>query len=190
MMRLPIPFLSAVLTSAALLLSAMAAGAQDEAARKAREDALFAELLGEHADWERIEREVLALWSQSGSDAMDLLLERGRFSMEMGDLDGAIGHFTALTGLAPDFAEGWNARATAFFLAGDYGLSIADVERTLALNPRHFGALSGLGIMLEAMGRNADALDAYLAAQALHPHRENVNEAVSRLERLLSDSVL
>lgn len=153
-------------------------------------DALFAELQREKTDFERIENKILAAWSKSGSDAMDLLLERGREAMEAGDFRKAIEHLSALIDHAPEFAEGYNARATAYFLMGNYGLSISDVQKTLALNPRHFGALSGLGIMLEELGDAPNALRAYAAAQALHPHMINVNEAILRLERLSGGSAL
>ncbi|SPH18647.1 hypothetical protein DEA8626_02187 [Defluviimonas aquaemixtae] len=114
---------------------------------------------------------------------MDLLLKRGREAMEAGNLQAAIEHFTALTDHAPHFAEGWNARATAYYLDGEFGPSIADIQRTLALNDHHFGALSGLGMMLEELGRDDDALEIYRAARAIHPHLPNVIEAIQRLER-------
>ena len=74
--------------------------------------------------------------------------------MEAQEYDVAIEHLTALTDHAPDFAEGWNARATAFYLIGEYALAVADIERALALNPRHFGAMSGLAFILEEIGRD------------------------------------
>jgi Flp pilus assembly protein TadD len=113
---------------------------------------------------------------------MDLLLERGRTALQEGEPDIAIEHLTALTDHAPDFAEGWNALATAFFQAGDYGPSVEDIGKTLTLNPRHFGALSGLGMILEELGDSEGALAAYKAALAIHPRLETVKEAVERLE--------
>lgn len=146
-------------------------------------DGLFAELpTAAPAEVKRIEREIWAEWSKSGSAAMDLLLERGRAAMQAGDLDAAIEHLTALTDHAPDFAEGWNARATAYFQAGQYGPSIDDIGRTLTLNPRHFGALSGLGMIFEQLGEEENALEAYKAALAIHPQLEGVRESVERLE--------
>src|SRR5690606_3470319 len=99
----------------------------------------------DNAEWRLAEADILREWSKSGSPAMDLLLKRGREAMEAGDLKAAIEHLTALTDHAPEFAEGWNARATAYFLAGAFGPSVDDIRHTLALNPRHFGALAGLG---------------------------------------------
>lgn len=152
-------------------------------AQTARLDELFDDLaVAEGQEWQRIERDIWKEWSKSGSDAMDLLLERGRDAMASGDIETAIEHLTALTDHAPDFAEGWNARATAYFQAGKFGPSIEDIRRTLALNPRHFGALSGLGRILDELGFPEDALNAFRAAQAIHPHRPNLQETIDRLE--------
>ena len=114
---------------------------------------------------------------------MDLLLERGREALTEGDAKLAVEHFTALIDHAPDFAEGYNARATAFFQMGRYGLSLEDIRRTLELNPRHFGALSGLALILEEIGRPEDALAAWREVEALHPTREGMADAIKRLER-------
>lgn len=146
-------------------------------------DSLFAELKESDAQSAgRIEREIWNEWSKSGSPAMDLLLQRGRDAMAAGDMGAAIEHFTALTDHAPDFAEGWNARATAYFQAGEWGPSVNDIAKTLTLNPRHFGALSGLGMIFEQLEQPEKALEAYKAALAIHPHLQGVIEAVERLE--------
>lgn len=146
-------------------------------------DSLFAELKESDAQAAgRIEREIWNEWSKSGSPAMDLLLQRGRDAMAAGDMGAAIEHFTALTDHAPDFAEGWNARATAYFQAGEWGPSVNDIAKTLTLNPRHFGALSGLGMIFEQLEQPEKALEAYKAALAIHPHLQGVIEAVERLE--------
>ncbi|MEM7470778.1 MAG: tetratricopeptide repeat protein [Pseudomonadota bacterium] len=137
-------------------------------------------------DWETIEQAIWREWSESGSRSMNLLLQRGRMAMSAGDMKTAIDHFTALTDHAPDFAEGWNARATAYFGAGQYGLSISDIGRVLALNPRHFGAMQGLGRMLEELGESEYALKAYQAAFAIHPYRPGLEEAIERLEAEVS----
>jgi tetratricopeptide (TPR) repeat protein len=165
-----------------------AAAPADEAARL---DTLLAELAEPgRDDYERIEEEIVRIWSKSGSPAMDLLLRRGNEALEAEDYAAALEHFSALTDHAPDFAEGWNARATTFYLMDEYALAIADVERVLALNPRHFGALSGLAFMLEAMGEPELALEALKAAQKLNPNRPNINEAVTRLERMHGEAEL
>jgi len=136
-------------------------------------------------DWERQEDRVIAHWSKSGSIAMDLLLKRGRDAMEEDNYNVALEHFTALTDHAPDFAEGWNMRATAFFLLDEYGLAIEDIGRALALNPRHFGALNGLGVILEQLEDTKNALLAYRAAYEINPHRKSLIEAIERLEGLV-----
>ena len=133
--------------------------------------------------WQQIEEAILAEWSKSGSAAMDLLLCRGQKALGAGDHATAIDHLTALTDHAPGFAEGWNARATAFFHADRYGEALEDIERVLALEPRHFGALTGLAIILEQIGYPKDALDAWRAVEAIHPHQPDVKEAIERLQR-------
>ena len=146
-------------------------------------DALFAKLLTADADAaSTLEQEIWIEWSKSGSLAMDLLLERGRNAMAEGAPDVAIEHLTALIDHAPDFAEGWNARATAYYQTGDFGPSIADIGHVLSLNPRHFGALSGLGSIFEELERPKQALEVYRAALAIHPNQVGVLEAVKRLE--------
>lgn len=147
-------------------------------------ETLFAELKESDAqEASRLEREIWNEWSKSGSPAMDLLLKRGRDAMAAGDPQAAIEHFTALTDHAPDFAEGWNARATAYFTVGELGPSVNDIARVLTLNPRHFGALSGLGMIFEELDQPEKALEAYKAALAIHPHLQGVIESVERLEK-------
>jgi len=149
---------------------------------------LFAELATPgRDDWERIEGEITRIWSQSGSPAMDLLLRRAGEAIEAKDFVAAIDHLGALTDHAPGFAEGWNARATAFFLMDEYALSVADIERTLALNPRHFGALEGLAAILEETDQPDLALRALREAQAINPNRPSVQQGLARLERLTGD---
>jgi tetratricopeptide (TPR) repeat protein len=162
-----------------VLMTCAAALAQDVA----KLDGLFDRLkTADPAEAGRIEAEIWIEWSKSGSPALDLLLQRGRDAMAMGDTAQAIEHFTAIIDQDPGFAEGWNARATAFFQAGEFGPSVSDIARVLQLNPRHFGALSGLGTILEESGRPEKALEVYRAALAIHPQMEAVIQAVERLE--------
>ncbi len=162
------------------LLSGQPAWAGDAAAI----DRLHAELADpDNTAWQRTERELQREWSKSGSAAMDLLLQRGRRALREGDPQAAIEHLTALTDHAPEFAEGWNARATALFQADYYGPALDDIARALELNPRHFAALTGLGTILFETGQREAALKAYRAALELHPHQPRIQEAVRRLER-------
>ena len=119
----------------------------------------------------------------TGSPAMDLLLKRGETALALGDYKQAIDHLTALIDQAPDFAEAWNARATAYYYAGYLGPSLADIEHTLALNPHHFGALAGLGMIFEAEGDTQKARKAYAASLAIHPHQDAVRQSLDRLEQ-------
>jgi tetratricopeptide (TPR) repeat protein len=145
-------------------------------------DDLFVELQDpEDGNWLVVEKRIWKEWSKSGSPAMDLLLERGRRAMKAGDYSKAIEHLSALIDHAPDFAEAWNARATAFFMDDEYGLSVSDIEVALALIQRPFGAVSGLGVIYERLEQYDGALRAYQAALAVHPHRPDLIEAIERL---------
>lgn len=144
----------------------------------------------DYAGWARAQSDIERAWSRSGSPAMDLLLKRGQAAIDDGDAAAAIEHLTALTDHAPDFAEGWNARATAYFMAGLYGPAMSDIEHTLQLEPRHWAALSGLGMMLEEIGQDKRALAAYRASFGLNPHQQDVKDAVNRLEGTLAGTAL
>ncbi|MEL6600735.1 MAG: tetratricopeptide repeat protein [Pseudomonadota bacterium] len=168
-----------------VLLASSAAAQTDPAAQRALQisDTLAALADPEAENPDMLEARVIRLWSQSGSPSADFLLQRGRAAMASGDLDKAIEHLTALTDHAPEFAEGWNARATAFFQMEEYGLSIQDVARTLTLNPNHFGALAGLGFIYERLDRPAQAYAAFEAAHRINPHSEGVEAGLRRTRR-------
>ncbi len=138
----------------------------------------------------QIEGRIYTIWSQSGSDAMDLLLTRGRDAMEQGDTAKAIQHFSALIDHAPDFAEGYNGRATAYFQLGRFGLALEDIRQALLRNPRHFDAMSGLALILEEIDEPVAALDAWLQVEQLHPNREGLLEAKTRLARQVEGTEL
>lgn len=147
-------------------------------------DALFEALKNaDAATSDEIEGRIWAEWSRSGSAALDLLLERGREALQEGEVDVAIEHFTALIDHAPDFAEAYNARATAYFQAGLYGPALEDIRQTIARNPRHFGAMAGLAMILDEIGETEGALEAWRAVEALNPARDGVRDAIERLER-------
>ncbi|MDB5660561.1 MAG: Tetratricopeptide 2 repeat protein [Cypionkella sp.] len=153
------------------------------AAQTAKLDELFARLQkADAAEAAQIESDIWMEWSKSGSPAMDLLLQRGKDAMANGQPDVAVEHLTALIDHAPDFAEAWNARATAYYQLGEFGPSLSDLGQVLTLNPRHFGALSGLGSIFEELGKPAQALEVYKATLKIDPHAPGVEEAVSRLE--------
>ena len=180
-------FFHNIALAALLCATALQAMAQD---RPRSDDLLDRLAQPDLRNWPVVEEEIILLWSRSGSPSADYLLDRGRAALEAGDLTAAYDHLTALTDHAPDFAEGWNARATMFFETNRYGPAIADIQRVLALEPRHFGALTGLGYMLEEMDLLEEALAAFRAAQAIHPHRDEINDAVDRVERALEGQAL
>lgn len=182
-----LPYKCVVTTSLLLLTLAHPAFSEDTEAL----DLLFAQLKEPNLEnWSQVEDQIWQEWSKSGSPAFDLLLERGREALQNEDPFTAIEHLTALTDHAPGFAEGWNARATAFYQAEMFGPSISDIEVTLSLNPRHFGALSGLGLIMEQLGYEEEALRAYREVSAIHPHRPNVQDAIERLEARLAGTDL
>ncbi len=129
-----------------------------------------------------LDRQLQALWSQSGSASADLLLERGREALEDGDIEAALDHLTALTDHAPEFAEGWHVRASVFFGIDRFGMAAADLEHALTLNPNHYEAIYGLGLIFEIVGKPEQAFQAYSRALAIHPHHEEVTNAVNRLK--------
>ncbi|MFD1883078.1 tetratricopeptide repeat protein [Paracoccus pacificus] len=158
---------------------------------KADMDKLFAELADPNNDnWKRAESDILREWSKSGSPAMDLLMKKGEAALDEGDVPRAIGELTALTDHAPDFASGWQLRASAFFLDGDFGPAAADLARALQLEPRQFAALTQLGVMLEEMGRDQQALDAFKASLKIHPHQQEAIDGAARLEKKLQGLTL
>lgn len=154
-------------------------------------DDLFTALqTADPVDAPKIVEKIWREWSKSGSASMDLLLDRGRTAMEADDIAAAIGHFSALIDHAPDFAEAYHARATAYFNAGQFGQSLDDLRMTLALNPRHFGAMTGLAFILEELGYEAEALDVWRQVEALHPQQEHLPRALDRLGAAVEGSTL
>ena len=149
-------------------------------------DDLFAELQGaDPVDADRIEDRILSEWSKSGSATMDLLLKRGRDALEAEEYEAAVDHLSALVDHAPDFAEGYNTRAIAYYRQGRHGQALEDIGRALTLNPRHFGALSGLALILHELGMNDSALEVWRVVLELNPSREDARMAIEELERQL-----
>ncbi|MEM7547668.1 MAG: tetratricopeptide repeat protein [Pseudomonadota bacterium] len=130
---------------------------------------------------EPIAAEIRGLWARSGSDSMDLLLSRGRAAISEEDYPKARAHLSALTRLAPEFAEGWNAVATLNYLEKNYGRAVADIERTLAIEPRHFSALTGLALIFERTGQPLAAMKAWRQVNRIYPGLKNAQDAIDRL---------
>lgn len=165
--------------AAALAISSAALADQNDPGL----DELFARLKSAAGEAEArvIEDEIWRTWLSSGKEDADKQMARGIFAMNGGDYGAALSAFDRIVSIAPDFAEGWNKRATVHYLMGNYAASIRDIERTLALEPRHFGALSGLGLVNLALGNEPAALDAFEAALAIHPHLRGARTHIKAL---------
>jgi tetratricopeptide (TPR) repeat protein len=133
---------------------------------------------------------LLHSYSESGSDTGDLLLQRARHAIGIEQYQDALKILDQTIALLPDWAEGWNARATVRYLDDDYNGSMADVAQTLKREPNHLGALMGMGAILEARGKREDALKVYERALTIAPHWRNAKEAADKLKSALSGSEL
>ncbi|MDX1434159.1 MAG: tetratricopeptide repeat protein [Gammaproteobacteria bacterium] len=153
----------------------------------ARLDDLFAELAAADDPHDAFvtEMAIWRVWGESGRDDVDALLALGTEAMAGGRLDDAIAIFDRVVAIAPGFAEGWNKRATAYYLRGDYVASVRDIERTLALEPRHFGAISGMGLIFLERGDETGALKAFEEVLKIHPMSSNARRRVEELRERL-----
>lgn len=130
------------------------------------------------------EIQIWAIWANNDTpDAVSLLAEASA-AMNSGAFDVAEQKLVALVQAHPTFAEGWNRRATLYFMQGRYDESLADIAKVLELEPRHFGALSGKGMVLRAQHRPAEALKAMKDALAINPNLNGLKDAVQQLEKL------
>ena len=157
--------------------------ARSAASRTERLDTLFAELKRE-ADPDKagaIAARIQAEWLDSGSATVDLLMGRAAQAASRKDMAAALDLLDQTIVLAPDYAEGWNRRATLQYGADRFDLSIADVEETLKREPRHFGALAGLATMYEELGRRREALATYERALAIYPALKAAQDSVIKL---------
>ena len=128
-----------------------------------------------------VEARIWALWMQTPSDTAALLMMRAKAAMDAQQIDVALKLLDAIIKLRPDWTEAWNRRATLYYLQNDYARSLADIQQVLAREPRHFGALAGLGMIMEDLGDDKRALEAFRKALAVNPHLEKVPELVRQL---------
>jgi len=128
-----------------------------------------------------IEQRIWAQWLISKSDTANLLMSRVKKAVEAKDLDLAMRLLDAVVELNPDYVEGWNRRATLHYMRKEFGESLADISHVLALEPRHFGALTGLGLIMQELGDEKRALDAFRKALEVNPHLERVPDYVKSL---------
>jgi tetratricopeptide (TPR) repeat protein len=146
-------------------------------------DTLFGALkvAPDEASAKAIEDRIWAIWIVSGSDTCDLLMSRVKEATDAKDYDLAIKLLDGIIAIKPDYVEAWNRRATVFYLKQDYGHALADIREVLSREPRHFGALAGLGLILQDMGDDKHALEAFRGALAVDPHLQNLSDAVKTL---------
>ena len=135
----------------------------------------------DEASAKHVEARIWALWLQTPSDTAALLMMRAKAAMDAQQVDVAQKLLDAVVKLRPDYVEGWNRRATLFYLKNDYAHSLEDIEQVLVREPRHFGALAGLGMIMQDLGNDKRALDAFRKALAINPHLEKVPELVKAL---------
>lgn len=181
-MRYPVHMSRWVLAAIVLLICSAPVPADQTDARL---EPLFVELKTATSitDARYIEREIWQIWSTHGSDAeIDLRFQRGVLLMNAGRLEEAVRIFSTIIEIDPDFAEAWNKRATLLYFTGDFAGSVRDIERTLALEPRHFGALSGLGLIYQQIDSADGAIKAFAAALEINPHMPWIAERLDALE--------
>jgi tetratricopeptide (TPR) repeat protein len=135
----------------------------------------------DEASAKHVEARIWALWMQTPSDTAALLMMRAKAAMDAQQMDVALKLLDAVIKLRPDYVEGWNRRATLYYLQNDYAHSLEDIEQVLVREPRHFGALAGLGMIMQDLGDEKRALDAFRKALAVNPHLDKVPELVKTL---------
>jgi tetratricopeptide (TPR) repeat protein len=178
---------AAILVATVLGLSAVTAARADQ--NDPRLVGLFRDLrvVTGYLKARTLEQEIWQIWTVSSLPEVNRLMEEGVGAMATQDYKTALADFTKVVDLAPDFAEGWNKRATVLWLVGDYEGSLADVDKTLSLEPRHFGALAGLGHINAALEREEEALAAYERALAVNPHMPGIIASIEQLKQRLKD---
>jgi tetratricopeptide (TPR) repeat protein len=135
----------------------------------------------DEASAKHVEARIWALWLRTPSDTAALLMMRAKVAMDAQQTDVAMKLLDAVIKLRPDYVEAWNRRATLYYLKNDYAHSLEDIEQVLVREPRHFGALAGLGMIMQDLGEEKRALDAFRQALAINPHLEKVPELVKTL---------
>lgn len=166
-------------------ISAVAAAEAVARENAPRLDELFALLqtTNDETEGDRIVAEIWQAWANSGDDDADLMLRQAVLVLQQGRLDGALEILNELVQRAPTFSEAWNKRATVLYLKGEHEQSLADIEKVMELEPRHFGALAGRGLIHAAGARWKEALAAYRQALAINPFLKERHEIMPMLER-------
>jgi tetratricopeptide (TPR) repeat protein len=134
-----------------------------------------------------VEGEIWEIWSMSGDDGLDQVFAVGSKAMAIGDTMTALKIFDAIVQRAPGFAEGWNKRATVHYMMGNYEASLADIGRTLELEPHHFGALAGLGLVNIGLEREEAALDAFERVLKVTPQSQSARQNIEFVKQRIKD---
>jgi tetratricopeptide (TPR) repeat protein len=132
-----------------------------------------------------IERRIWGIWIEAGDPEIDQLMAVGSAAMSAREFPAALSAFNRIVEKRPDFAEGWNRRATLYYLMGEYQKSLDDIDRTLALEPRHFGAMSGLGLVNLELDREAEAAKAYRRFLEIDPRNESARKNLDAIDAIL-----
>jgi tetratricopeptide (TPR) repeat protein len=135
----------------------------------------------DEASAKHVEARIWAIWMQTPSDTAALLMMRAKAAMDAQQTEVALKLLDAIIKLRPDWTEAWNRRATLYYLQNDYARSLADIQQVLAREPRHFGALAGLGMIMQDLGDDKHALEAFRKALVINPHLEKVPDLVKSL---------
>jgi tetratricopeptide (TPR) repeat protein len=136
----------------------------------------------DEASAKAVEDRIWAVWTSAGNETTNLLMSRAKKAMDDKDYDLALKVLGAILEIKPDFTEAWNRRATVYFMKRDYTNSLADISKVLQREPRHFGALSGLGLIMQEIGDDKRALDAYRKALEVYPRLKGMEEKVKNLK--------
>lgn len=157
-----------------------------------RLDALFERLqvTDDEVEAQMITGHIWIIWRETSNDVARAFMRAGMRDMTHEHYDEALEAFNTVVQVAPHFAEGWNARATLLYLMGDYPGSVADIRRTLELEPRHFGAWSGLGLIYMSLEQDRAALEAFNKALELNPHLTGSRRNADLMKRRLKDRVI
>lgn len=155
-------------------------------------DEMFDALKSAETDQEaaRAEADIVASWTDSGSGTVALLMERAGIAEQAGDAQLARAFYDRIVMIDPTYAEGWYRRAALFLREENYSEALRDMNETLSLEPRHFPAWTGLGFVLETLGAEAEALEAYQTALDIHPQLVPAKRAVARLSRETTGTAL
>ena len=132
-----------------------------------------------------VESAMWAVWSRSGDETVDRLFAAGVEQMSQRQLEAAAETFSRIIQRRPEFAEGWNKRATVYFLLGDYRRSLADCDEVVARNPYHWGALSGYGMIYMRLDQPGRAIDYLEKALAVNPNLDQVAQTIEVLKALM-----